>query len=134
MSQTLKELIESNARLADAVLSQTAAVNKIAPYFERLRQDVYTMLGSEEVFRSSLDLRLRDIDKNIALLVDNVKDTQKDIREVTNPKLLVPASDRESGPAKVIAQFEKMSIVSKIMILVIAIVLAASGWLTHLIK
>jgi len=133
---TLRDLIRSNTKVADAVLEQTASINKLVPVLERLRQDVYTLLNNHELDRANYELRLRDFDVHLKLILDNVKDAQQDLREVqrdvTQPRMVLPT--QESAVVGSINAFEKLSVTSKVLIAVLVALAAASGWLTHLLK
>lgn len=128
---TLKDLIDSTGRLADSVLEQASAINRLVPAFEQLRRDVHTLLSNHDLDRASLDYRLREIDKNIALLLDNVKDVQRD---VTNPHLRLPPVEiapqpHDKGVVAIFNGFEKLRTSTKIVIVVVVLAVAASGFI-----
>lgn len=114
---TLRELIESNVRLADSVLEKAQADNRIASAFDKLSPHF-----------EQLRIDQQAINEKLAVLLDNVKDVKK---EVTGTQLL--QRDDRTSLERGIDRFEKLSVTSKILIAVLLVIAAASGWLTHLL-
>lgn len=142
---TLRELIESNQRLADATVGQTHAVNRTAsalerlvPQFEGLRHDIADIKDKLELDAAKLDLQIGRVGTDLALLLDNVRRAQGDVRElqrdVTNSHLRLPTVpvDNRSAAERMIAQFEKLSTSTKLWILALVLVIVV-GFGLHLI-
>lgn len=114
----LRSLVNSNLTLA-AKIERLAAVN------ERLAHDVYDLKQQRELDKDQQDMRMREIDKKLALID----------REVTSPRLLVPPpQEPEPAVVKVIAAFERLPVSTKIIIAVLVVILTASGWIRHLLQ
>jgi hypothetical protein len=133
-------LIDSNQRVADAVLKQTATVNKLIPVLDQLRRDVYDILQDRVLERERVDGRLKDIDVRLGIIKENVEGAAEDIeqvhKDITNPRipLLDPEEFRKPASVRMIEALEKLSVGTKIFLLVAVLLLAVSGWLTHLIS
>ncbi len=113
----LRSLVNANLTLA-AKIERLAAVN------ERLAHDVYDLKQNRELDKDQQDMRMREIDKKLTLID----------REVTSPRILVPPQEPEPTVVKVIAAFERLPVSTKIIIAVLVVILAASGWIHHLIQ
>lgn len=142
MSTTLREMLASQNRLADSVFEQAAANNRltnsierlVAP-FEQLRRDIYDIKTDRETDGAKVDIAIAKLNTDLALLLDNVKDAQGDVktltREVTGAHLLPPREARPSKVVEAINAFEKLSVTTKLLVLLILVIAAFSGWLTH---
>lgn len=142
---TLRELIESNVRLADATIGQTHAINReaaalerLVPQFEGLRHDISDIKDKLELDGAKLDLQIGRVGTDLALLLDNVKRAQGDVRDlqrdVTNSHLRLPAVpvDNRSAAEKMIDRFESMSTATKLWVLALVMVIVV-GFGLHLI-
>ena len=139
---TLQDLIDSNKKVADAVLEQSAHLAKLLPIFDQLRRDVYDILRDKELDRERVDLRLRDIDMRLGIIKENADDIADDIdqvhKDITNPRipLLDPeelVERRKPAMVRVIEALERTSMKTKVLLLIGIVVLAASGWLHTLL-
>jgi len=139
---TLQDLIDSNKKVAEAVLDQSAKLAQLLPVFDQLRRDVYDILQDRTVERERVDLRLRDIDARLGIIKENADDIADDIdqvhKDITNPR--IPKYDpveleerRKPTMVRVIEALERTSMKTKVLLLIGIIVLAASGWLHTLI-
>lgn len=140
---TLRDLIESNQRVADAVLAQTATFNKLVPILDNLRKDVYDILQDRSMERERVDLRLRDIDLRLGIIKENVDGASEDIeavhRDITNPRIPIMPPEmmeeqRKPASVRMIEALEKMSVGTKMFLLIVVVLLAVSGWLHSLIS
>jgi hypothetical protein len=138
-----EELIEVLRRVADTSLQQSAANNRLAtavdkliPPFEQLRRDIYDIKTDRETDQAKADMVLSKLNTDLAVLVENARRTQDDVRElakdVTGSQLL--HRDDRTSIERAIAQFEGLKTSTKIIIAVVALGAAVSGWLTHLIS
>jgi hypothetical protein len=141
---TLKEIVDSNKRLADATLGQSHAINRLAlsferiyPAFEQLRHDVYDIKADREIDNDAVKLTLERVNTTLALVLDNLKTTQVDVKElardVTGSHVLHPPEHKKPKIVEVIEAVERVSVVTKVLLFVALIILAASGWLTHIL-
>lgn len=137
MAPTLRELIESNARLADSVLAASQSLTRLQPVLERLAKEVYDAKNESEAKSAHFTFIVTEVNKSLALVLDNVKEGAKDFRslerEVTGAHLLQP-QDHRTTAERVIDRVEKFPTSTKIWLLVVIIVITASGWLSHLLE
>lgn len=136
---TLRDLVESNARLADATLAQSHSINKLAesfdrlrPSFEQLRRDVFDLKNNQTIDEATRLSELRRIDEKLTLILDTVRTSESDLKQVakdvTHPHILL---EKESQIERVITRFEKLSVSTKILIAILVAIAGLSGWLTH---
>jgi hypothetical protein len=137
---SLRDLINSTSRLADATLAQTHAINKLAlaqerliPAFEQIRRDLYDIKTGKDNDDARIDLALGEINTKLALLLDMKLDVKSLTREVTGAHLLAP-HEKPPTVVAVINAFEGLRTVTKLLILALIIILGAAGWLKHLIE
>ena len=143
---TLKQLVDAQQHLADSVLSQNAAVVRLTDTierlilpFEHLRRDVHDLKNDHETAKHRLDYVLNKLDKDLAVLVDNVKDAQGDVRqlskEVTGAHRLPLAEIEPKKPTVVaiIEAFEKLPATTKLLIFILALMTSLSGWLVKVL-
>jgi len=131
---TLRALVESNQRLADATLGQSHAINKLAtsferlqPAFEQLRHDLYDLKSNRELDNDALRLSINEVNTKLALVLDNVKD----VKDITGSHILPPPEHKKPKVVEIIEAVERLSVTTKILLFVFIIVAALSGWLTH---
>lgn len=135
-------LTDANMQLANAVLAQSQAQNRIVPLLTRVQNDVHSLLNSDELVKANLEQRLRNIDQNVALIRDNIKDVQGGVtevrRDVTNSRIALPIAQPEDKPANgfvaSMREFDRLPTKTKLMILFAFVVVGFSGWLRHLLS
>lgn len=143
MPPTLRELIESNARLADATLAQSHAINKMAesfdrlrPSFEQLRRDLFDLKNNHTIDEATRQSELRRIEEKLTLILDTVRTSESDIKQVakdvTHPRIELPK--QESTAERLVKTVEKLSTSTKIFLLVVLLIVAAAGWISHLFE
>jgi len=136
MPVTLEDLLDAVRKLADSNFATAAAINKLVPAFEQLRRDIYDIKSDREMDQAKLDLAVGKLNTDLALLLDNVRHAQTDVRElqrdITGTHHTLPPDTRTSTE-RVIDRFEKLPTPTKLLLLVFVIMLAASGWLAHII-
>lgn len=150
-------LTDASMQLANAVLNQSQAQNRLVPLLTNVRNDVHELLTGDSLSKANLELRLRNIDSNlalalradlggmatnIALIRDNIKDVQGGVtevhRDVTNSRIALPVAQPEDKPANGIVasmrEFDRLPTKTKLMILFAFVVVGFSGWLRHLLS
>jgi hypothetical protein len=135
---TLQDLIDSNRKVAEAVLDQSAKLAKLLPIFDQLRRDVYDIVQDRTIERERVDQRLRDIDTHLGVIKENADDIADDIdqvhKDITNPRIpLLDPEERKPAIVRIIEALERSSMKTKVVLLAIVVVVAASGWLHALI-
>ncbi len=136
MPVTLEDLLAAVKNLADSNFATAASINKMLPAWEQLRRDVFDIKSDREMDQAKLDLAVGKLNTDLALLLDNVRHAQTDVRElqrdITGTHNL-PPPDTRSSTERIIDRFEKLPTPTKLLLLLFVILLAASGWLTHII-
>ncbi len=135
-------LTDANMQLANAVLAQSQAQNRIVPLLTRVQNDVHSLLNSDELVKANLEQRLRSIDMNVALILNDVGDVKGGVtevrRDVTNSRIALPVAQDEDKPANgfvaSMREFDRLPIKTKLMILFAFVVVGFSGWLRHLLS
>lgn len=135
-------LTDANMQLANAVLAQSQAQNRIVPLMTQIRNDVHDLLNSDELVKANLEQRLRNIDTNVALILNDVGDVKGDVdtvrKDVTNSRIALPVAQPEDKPANgfvaSVREFDKLPTSSKLMVLFAFVVFGLSGWLRHLLS
>jgi hypothetical protein len=139
---TLQDLIDTNKKVADAVLEQSAKIAALLPIFDQLRRDVYDILQDRVLERERVDGRLKDIDAYLSTIKASVAGAEEDIeaihKDITNPRIPLYNPEeieerRKPAMVRVIEALERASMKTKVLLLVAVIVLAASGWLHTLL-
>ena len=131
--EQVTQLAQSNARLADAVLSLSQANTRLAKQVERqaevldqTRQAIAKTLENRDVDQFALQSLLREIQTNMALMASNVNNVERDVREATNPRLHTHTptedeGDRRAGAVvRFIRIFSKTSFRTQVLIIVLA--------------
>lgn len=135
MAVTLEDLIEATRKLADSNLATAAALNRLVPAFEQLRRDVYDIRAGAELERANLAITVGKLNADLAVLIDNSKSTQTDVRElqrdITGTHVL-PPPDTRSTAERLIDKFEGMRTSTKLWIFAFVLVVIG-GFGIHLI-
>lgn len=136
--KTFQDLIVANGKLADSILEQAASVNRLVPVLQRLQHDIHTLLTNYDLDKAAQDLVQRDIHTKLAVILDNLKDTEDQIqavqRDVTNPhiRVKVEPEPKEHEIVRVIRALERTGTGFKVFVFFVILVIALSGWLSHL--
>ena len=129
MPVTLEDLVDANRRLADSNFATAAAINKLIPAFEQLRRDIYDIKTDRETDQSKLDLAIGRVTTDLAVLLENIKHAQTDVRElqrdVTGTHPLMPRDDR-SAAEKIIDRLEKAPTSTKLWVIAFVLVIAVA--------
>lgn len=135
-------LTDANMQLANAVLAQSQAQNRIVPLLTRVQNDVHSLLNSDELVKANLEQRLRTIDINVALILNEVSDVKEDVddvqKDITNTRLKLESrakgdDDKKGQIIEFLQTFERMSVKSKLFIIVLIIAIGSCGWVYHLL-
>jgi hypothetical protein len=139
MSATLKEMLETQQRLADAVFTQSAAANKltaaierlVAP-FEQVRRDVYDVKNDREIdvrmYMQTHQASLDGVAKQLTILSETLRRMPGDVTGA-----FLAQKDERTTAERVFDRLERSSTSTKVWVLILLLTLAASGWLTHLV-
>jgi hypothetical protein len=129
MPVTLEDLVDANRRLADSNFATAAAINKLVPAFEQLRRDIYDLKTDRETDQSKLDLAIGRVSTDLAVLLENIRHAQTDVRElqrdVTGAHVL-PPPDNRSAAERLIEKYERMPTSTKLWIFALVIVVGAA--------
>lgn len=129
MPPTLADLIESNRRLADSNFATAASINKLTPVLDQLRRDVYDVKVDREIDVDKHQQTVSQINEKLAVLTATVTRLPVDVTgafKLAQAEALSPAE-------RMFARLEKAPTSTKLLTLVLVIILAFSGWLTHLL-
>lgn len=137
-----EELIEVLRRVADSSLQQSAAINRQAiaterliPQFEGLRHDISDIKDKLELDGAKLDLQIGKVGTDLAVLLDNIKRAQTDVRElqrdVTGAHLLPPRDERGTAE-RLLDKFRDWPAATKLWLFALVLVIIA-GLGMHLI-
>ncbi len=135
LSDSNAESAASNRRLADSNLATAAALSKLLSPFEQLRRDIADMRDSHELDQAKLDLAVGRLNTDLALLLDNVKHAQIDVRELQRDVTAshqLPPRDERSTIERVIDRVESAKTGTKVLIAVLLVAFGIGGF-AHLI-
>lgn len=134
MPVTLEDLVVSTRRLADSNFATAAAINKLVPAFEQLRRDIYDIKEGQSLQQASLQITVSKLNADLAVLIDNAKSTQIDVRELqrdvtgTHP---LPRDER-SAAERIIDRIERAPTATKLWVFALILVIGVAFGL-HLI-
>lgn len=151
-------LVDACQQLANAVLQQSQSTNKISPILTNIRNDIHELLTGDQLGKANLELRLRNIDSNlalalkadftnmathIALILAEVSDVKSDVDgargDITNTRIELQkrAKAEDEKPANgfvaSMRAFDALPRGTKLMVLAIVMAALGSGWLKPLI-
>jgi chromosome segregation ATPase len=142
--ESSRRLAESNQRLADATLGQTQAINRLAssherllPAYERLARDIADLKDARELDTPKLDLALGRVSTDLALILDNIRHAQSDVRElqrdVTDSHIRLPAIEPQlPTAARLVDWLEGKKLATKVLIALLLLAFGLGGF-GHLI-
>ncbi len=135
MPVTLEDLISATKTLADSNFATAAALNKLVPAFEQLRRDVYDIRNGAELERANLAITVSKLNADLAVLIDNAKSTQSDVRDlqrdVTGTHML-PPPDTRSTVERMFDRLERAPTSTKLWVFALVLVVIV-GFGLHLI-
>lgn len=136
MSEIDNEILNN---LADAVLAQNSAVGSLVCGIDRVLlqlQAATNQMGKNDDHMHEIRSIFGTIRERLAVTSDNVKDVQTGVAAVRDKSAQFQRQDKDSGRHAAVGAlraFGAMPKLTQIMLVVLILALAASGWLAKLL-
>ena len=133
---TIEQLASSNVRLAEACLALASSSQKLTKEFERTRElldqtrrTLAVVVENREMDSHFLHQQLIQINTNIALSLDNIKDVRSDVTG-QHKLMAVPVDEKPGMIVSVLDAFARMRWTTQVLLIILIFVVAAGGWLS----